>query len=141
MGGSGQGSGSEIPRHPRSIPAELAALALAGSLGVPLTACAGYVPVTPRVASNHEARIGIVRMTRMLEITLLELRVERARAGTVLHEVLVARASSSPCRFGWAPLRRIVMREGRPPDDSDEPTLKPGDRLLVMYGAELAALD
>jgi hypothetical protein len=139
MGGSGRGSGSEIRRCTRFVTFDGLAVALLASLGAASSGCANYVPATPRVASADQARIRVVRMKRMLEITHLELQVERAGKGTVLHEVSIARRSSPPCRFGWAPVRRVVIHDAYSADDSDEPALKSGDRVHLMYGAELSA--
>ena len=104
-----------------------------------LTGCAGYEPVPPRVAGSAEARLRLEHMTRLIEVTFLELRVESAGPDTELAEAVMARGGSAPCRFGWAAMATEVLhRDGTKVKTDDDPRLATGDQVILRFGPELS---
>jgi len=104
-----------------------------------LFGCARYSPVAPRASESPSARVRIERLTNIVQSFWLSARFERVVRGVRLKEAVIARATTAPCRFGWAAQRGSLVRVGRVTVDSDARELLPGDELLLVFGPEVGA--
>ena len=77
-------------------------------------------------------------MTRLFDLTSLELRVERSGPETELREVVLSRGGSQPCRFGWAPVATVVLDKNGKKVDDEHPKLEAGDQVTLRFGPELS---
>ena len=101
-----------------------------------LTGCVPYAPVAPHVGSTGSTRVRLEGLTHVLGNYRITGRFEQVAPGTRLKEAVVARASNSPCRFGWAPAQAALFRPGVGASELDERDVQAGDEVVLFYSPE-----